>query len=427
MTAKTTLEDISSYERRLIIEIPETEVHAEMERQFVALSQRANLKGFRPGHTPIDIIRQKFNQQVRDEALSKLLDASYAKAIVDHKLFPVAHPKIEMTPLQKEGAFKFTACVEIKPPVTVKTYKKIPLKKEKISVDEKKVEETLNHLRDSKAQIKNIEEKREVKDKDFVVIDFYGTLDGKPFPGSDAKNLLYEMGSRQFVPDFEEGLKGMMVGDKKKIQVLFPKDFSEKRLADKTVFFDVTLREIKMKEIPALDDSFAKGIEGCQTVSDLKERVRQDLKKMEERRLRQNMEKKILEELVSRNPIAAPPSMVKRQFDFLLEDSQHRLEQMGMQGQRLEETLAGWKKDLNARAEFDVKVVLLCEAIAIQEKIAVSDIDLESEYRRIAEYSKVAVPDVKAHYEKKGSVPELKWQLLQNKVIEWLFSQAEIS
>ena len=178
---------------------------------------------------------------------------------------------------QNGETFRYEARVEVKPEVQPKITKGFELEREKVVIEEKEVDQAIDNLRVSRAQLKTTGEPRGVQDKDNVVIDFKGMVDGKAFPGGAAQNFLYEMGSQRFVAGFEEGLVGMKTGEEKKIRVTFPKDFHEKRLASQQVIFGVTLREIKTKEIPKLDDAFAKEIDGCKTVEELKSKVKEEM------------------------------------------------------------------------------------------------------------------------------------------------------
>ncbi len=423
---KVLIDELSPYERSLKIEVPHEVLEDEMQKQFASLSKRVNISGFRPGKVPLDIIRQKYYGQVMREALSRVVEASYLEALSEHQLIAVSEPRIKVEPLKDREPVNYTVQLEVKPKIEPKKYTGLSLEKEKISIEGLQIDRAIEELRGSKGELRDILEPRGIRDKDFVVIDFKGTVDGKEFPGGSAKNFLYEMGSKRFVEGFEEGLLGLQKGGQKEIQVVFPNDFHEKRLAGKKVIFEVELREIKEKEVPKLDDAFASSFGGCKTVSDLRVLVQKDLISYEENRVQKNLETALIKALVHENPIAVPPSMVQRQTEFLEKDAGERFRKMGLEGEKLSEVLEKIRKDIPGRAEEDVKAMLLIEAVAEREKIEVAPEELEREYEQIAKRAKAQAEKVRAYFEKEEKVSGLHWQILQHKVIAWLISKAKI-
>lgn len=426
---KVQIDEISSYERSMKIELPYETLEEEMEKQFASLAKHVHISGFRPGKVPLDIIRQKYYGQVMQESVSRVVKASYLKALSERHIVAVSEPRIKMEPLapmKDRGPVSYTVQLEVKPKIELKKYTSLSLEKEKISIEDSQIDRAIEELRQSRGELRDIPERRGVRDKDFVVIDFKGTVEGKEFSGGSAKNFLYEMGSKRFVEGFEEGLLGLEIGGQKKIQVVFPNDFHEKRLSGKEVIFEVELREIKEKEVPKLDDAFASGFGDCKTVSDLRASVQKDLVSYEESRVQKNLEAALIKALVEENPIIVPPSMIQRQTEFLEKDAEERFQKMRLEGEKLSETLEKIRKDIPGRAEVDVKAMLLIEAVSEREKIEVTPEELEREYGQVAKRAQATVKDVHAYFEKEGRVSGLRWQILQFKVIQWLISKAKI-
>jgi trigger factor len=197
-------------------------------------------------------------------------------------------------------------------------------------------------------------------------------------------------------------------------------------LAGKKVVFEVELKEIKEKEVPKLDDAFASGFNGCKTVSDLRAWVQKDLISYEENRVQKNLEAALVKALVHENPITVPPSMVRRQTEFLEKDVEERFRQMGLQGEKLSQALEKIRKDIPERAREEVKAMLLIEAVAEREKIEVPPEEIEREYEQIAKRAKVQAAEIRLHFEKEGKVSGLHWQILHHKVIAWLISKAKL-
>ncbi|MBI3016869.1 MAG: trigger factor [Deltaproteobacteria bacterium] len=426
MDKKVTVENLSPYEKKLTVEVPAPLVEQALQSYYASMSKSVKMKGFREGKAPVQMVKMQFQGEVTREVISRVMNETYSEAVTEQALFPVAQPRVEVQPWQQGQPLVYTACVEIKPPVEVKSYAGLSAEKEKISIDKKQVEATLEQLRESKAQLKTVSVPRGIQAKDFVVMDFEGLMDGKVIPGGASQNFLYEMGSNRFVSGFEEGLKEMKPEEQKEIQVTYPQDFHEKKLAGKQVVFKVSVKEIKEKEMPPLDDVFAQQIEGCKSVEELRTKIHDDLVKREENRIKKELEKKILTQLVEKNELTPPPSMVKQQYDFLVDDSQRRLTQMGLKDPELEEQLQKWEPELQTRAQFDVKVVLLIEALVKKEKLEISEKELDEGLEKIAKSANSTVPKVKTYFKEKGTLSQVRWQLLQDKAVEFLLSKAKI-
>jgi len=423
---KVKIEKINDCERKLSIEVPYEQIQKQMDTYYTSLAKDVKIKGFRPGKAPIQVVQTRFSGEVKQKVVSRVIEEAYIQAVSDQKLVPVATPRIEPKPLEEGKPFSFTAIVEVKPEVEVKKYKNLSAEKEKVNVEAKQVEDTLKQLQESKSQLKTVEKERGVATGDHVVMDFLGTLEGKKFPGGEAKNFLYEVGSKRFVPGFEEGLMGMKLNEEKDISVTFPNDYHEKKLAGKTTNFHVTLREIKQKEVPTLNDDFAKEFPECKTLADLKNKVEKDLHLQMEQQTKQKMESQLLESLVLENEVSVPPSLVQRQYDFLTDDSKRRLQSMGLQGGQMEEMLQKWNQDLRQKALFDVKVMLLLEAIVRQEKLEASEKDLDDRLEAIAQQARATKAQVKSHYQKKGMLSQIRWQILQDKAVSLLLENAKV-
>ena len=426
MDKKVTVETLSSCEKKLTVEVPAPLVSQALQNYYASMSKTARLKGFREGKAPVQMVKMQFQGEVTREVISRVMNQTYSEAVTEQALFPVAQPRVEVQPWEEGKPLVYTAYVEIKPSVEVKNYIGLSAEKEKVLIDKKQVETTLEQLRESKAQLKTVSEPRGIQDKDFVVMDFESLMDGKDIPGGASQNFLYEIGSGRFVGGFEEGLKNMKTEEQKEIPVTYPNDFHEKKLAGKQVVFKVAVKEIKEKEIPPLDDAFAQHIEGCKTLEELRTKIREDLTRREEHRIQKELEKKILTQWVERNELIPPPSMVREQYDFLMDDSKRRLTQMGLKDPELSEQLQKWKGEFQTRAQFDVKVVLLIEAMVKKEKIEISEKEFDEGLEKIAKSANSTLAKVKSYFKEKGTLSQVRWQLLQDKAIAFLISKAKI-
>lgn len=427
MNPKIKVEEISSYERKLTVEIPEALIAQEIDQQVQVLASRSSLKGFRQGKAPVQVIKMQFRGQVVREVISSLIEKTYEEALREHHLFAVCEPDIQAPAFEEGKPFRYTATLEVKPQLEIKNYTGLSLAKEKMVVDEKRVNTVLEELQNSRAELKPILEDRVVRDKDFVVMDFEGLLEGKTFPGGAAQNFLYEVGSHRFMEDFEKGLRGMKSGEQKEILTLFPNDFHEEKLAGKEVLFKVSIREIKGKELPKLDDTFAKEFLDSQSLENLKDKIKEDLLRRNEDQVKKDLENQALKHLVEKHPFTPPPSLVHRQYVFLIEDAKYELKRLGLsQKEKIDEQLKAMEQTLKEKADFDVKGILLLEAIAKKEGLAIQEEELNQRLEKIAKAGKTSVSALKDYYQKKGALSQIRFQLLQEKTLEMLVSKAKI-
>ncbi|MBI4040987.1 MAG: trigger factor [Deltaproteobacteria bacterium] len=425
--AKVKVEDLSDVEKKLSVEIPPDEIQHQIQTYYAELARDVKLPGFRAGKAPLQLVRTRFSADVQRKIVSHLIESSYTQALTDHSLFPVASPKIEAQPFEEGKSFSYTVTIEVKPKIDLKKYKGLEVQKEKVDVTKKEVEAALKDLQERKAELKKVEQKRVTQKKDFVVIDFVGTLEGKKFAGGEAKNFLYELGSGRLVADFEQGLLGMTQGEQKEIQVTFPKDFSEKNVAGKLAIFQITLCEIKEKQIPELTDALAKTWDGCTGLADLEKKLKEELQRHNDERSEQKLEVQLAEALVKGNPLTPPPTMVERQQAYLMDDAERRLESFRMPQALIKENLEKMKEDLKKRAIFDVQFILLLEVISDQEKIGVTPEEIDQHLKNIADRSGMTFGQIHDHYRKAGLLSQIRWQVRQKKTMDFLISAAKVT
>lgn len=423
---KAELKKLDGLSRRLQIEVPSATVNAALERMYQQVQRKAKFKGFREGKAPMSMVKTEYKSRVELDVAEEIIREYYDKALTEHSLEPINFPAIEFDGFKENEPLKFAAVFEVRPEVSLKKYKGLEVEKEKLEIKEEVVDKILEDIRKAKATIAPVIELRAAQMGDVAIIDFDGRVDGKPLAGGSAQEHMLELGAKQFIDGFEEGVVGMQPGSKKTLTLKFPEDYQAKDIAGKDVEFDVTLKEIKKKVLPELDDEFAKSMGNHTTLEDLKNEIKKDVVAGEEKRVRDDLKTRILHALVSANPFEVPQSMVKEQKEIITEDVHNRMKQDGMTDAQFEEYKAKWDADFTKSAEFVIRSSMLVNTVAREENLAASDEDFSQRLESYAKQSGIEIEKIKAFYSKPDNRSRLKFQMTEEKVVELLIKEAKV-
>ncbi|MBW2122921.1 MAG: trigger factor, partial [Deltaproteobacteria bacterium] len=294
------VEELGPTRKKIHVVVPQEAVKKEIEDVYVALRKTAKVKGFRPGKIPREILKRYYNDYVTEQVISRLIESTYKGAISESKILPVSLPNLENEGLTEGKPFRYSAVVEVEPEIKVDDYVGIPVTKGEIRVEEKEVAERLARLQQLHAQLRRIEEERPVREGDFVLIDFRGTMDGKPFKGGQGQGVSVEIGAGGFAGEIENGLIGARCDEEREIEAVFPEDHRDRALAGKKASFRVKVREIREKVIPPLDDEFAKDL-GSESLEELREKVRGKIEEEKRLEVEREMNEQILDHLKEKN------------------------------------------------------------------------------------------------------------------------------
>lgn len=424
----STVESLSSVKKKISFEIPAERVSTEIDKVFGQIQKRAAIKGFRKGKVPRSLVEQNYGSMMEGDVLKNLFDETYFKALADHKIFPVSHPLIESDEVKRGEPLKYSATVEVLPEIEVGDYSGLQVKKEKFVSDAAPVEARLNEMREGISVLKPLEEDKSAENGHFVVIDFVGSVDGIPFEGGSAESYQLELGSGRFIPGFEEQLVGVKTGEQTTVAVTFPEEYGNKELAGKQASFAVTVREIKVKELPELNDEFAMQFGEFETFDQLKTKLVELHEKQEADRIKADLQDRLVKALIEKNEIEVPSALVDRQLQLMLSNMKNRLAQ-----QRLSLEMMGiddetFKIQYRDSAENQVKGSLLLEAVAKKEGVKVEDADIEAKLRAMAEEAGQDFERVKSFYEQNHNAKEnLVAHLNEEKVLGYLLDKAVIT
>jgi trigger factor len=424
---KVDIEEISTVKKSLKIEVPEEIVTRELAAAYTDLNQRVRIPGFRPGKAPRSLLEQRYAASVEEDVVRKLVPDYYQKAIHETGLRPVELPAIEKIEMKKNAPLSFTAMVEVSPPIRLGTIAGLKADRPKMEVTDVEVEKALGAVQEQHARLEACPEDHRIADKDFVVIDFQGTMDGKPLEGGSRENHLVQIGSNTLIPGFEEELIHHSRGEQTKIRIAFPKDYPKAELAGRPVEFDVKIREIKEKILPALDDDFAKDVGPFESLDQLKSKLREDLVARVKLEQEQAVRSALIKQLNETHPFEVPASLVEHE----IREALARLEQRLPKGVTLEQAKIdpqAVRKEIEPSAREKVKSRLILAAIADQEKLAVSKEEIDAALTRTAQELKLAPEDVRRLIiSQEGSLDVFAERLLEDKAMDWVLSKAVIA
>jgi trigger factor len=422
---KVTVEEINPVKRTLRIEVPVDVVSQAMDEAYADLKRRVKIPGFRPGKAPLSLLEQRFSQDIAADVIRQLVPDYYQRAVKQVGLAPVEPPVIENVELKKDNPLSFAATVEIKQNIEVRDYLGLPVKRKKHSIGSDEVEKAMEHLQDQAAQLVAYEDEHLIADRDFVLMDFIGYRDGKPIEGGKAEGHLVQVGSKSLIPGFEDQLMGHRKGDRIKIELTFPPDYPQKGLAGQPASFQVTIREIKKKVLPVLDDAFAQDMGAFKTLDELKAKIKQEI----EDRLRhdeaQAQKHEMMKQLVARQDFDVPVSLVQREMEILLARAEQRRRQSGQSGPP--QDMENARREFESLAKDRVKGAALLEAIARQEGIQVQEKEVEQALDRMSKEMRVTPAQLKQLLLKReGSLEPFKGSLVEEKVLDFLLSKAAV-
>jgi trigger factor len=426
---KIEVESVSPVERKVTIEVDPERVAKELETAYVGLGRRVKLRGFRPGKAPRKVLERHFRSEVEGEVAEKIVQSTFAEAVKVESIDAVAPPHVSITEGVAEGKpLRYTARVEVKPKLSPKDYKGLTVTRKPPSVTDDDVAAELTRIQDSMAQLVAVEGRFEAQEGDWAVVDHEGTVDGMPFEGSRAEGVTVRVAAGTMSDGTLEALKGKRLGESVEVEEAFAPDHRNAALRGKTAKMKVTLKSLKAREVPPLDDALAKGlgVEGVETLEQLRARIRLDLEKQAERRAENELREGLLRAALVKNEFEVPQSLVERAIDAMLEGAAERFARQGIDIRHLQLDYARMRADLREQALFQVRSRLLLDAIAETEKIEVTDEDFQAEIVKIA--GELGMPLAKAQQQMRGKDAReaLRNKVREDKAIAILSSAANI-
>lgn len=421
------VESLSSVKKKLNFEIPADHVSLEIDKAYAKIRQKAAIKGFRKGKVPQSLIEKHFGDQMAEDVLRTIFNETFFKALSEHKIFPIAEPLVDSDSVTKGEPLKYSATVEVFPEVDVTGYEGMEVKKEIFAFDEKVIESRLEELRQRAAQLQPAAEGYTAAAADFASIDFVGYIDNEPFENGGGQDYLLELGSGRFIPGFEDQIIGMKAGEEKRIKVTFPEAYAFTPLAGKDAEFDITVKEIKVKVFPELDDDFAKEMGEFDTLDALKAKMTEIYEQQEKERIDAQVRERVVQALIEANPVELPEAAVQRQLGYLLDDAKNRLAQQKLTLEMMGMDEENFKRDYRPVAETQVKGSLLLSALARKEGLKVADEDVAEYVNGMAASTGQDAEQISAFYRNNSNARDnLFAELVENKAIAFIVERVKI-
>ncbi|MCR4655234.1 MAG: trigger factor, partial [Lachnospiraceae bacterium] len=395
---------------KLTIEMSAEELEKALNDSYHKNKKRLNIPGFRKGKAPRFMIEKVYGPEVLyNDAADELINKGLKDEVYDKDdLKVVSRPEVEVTQIEKGKPFIYTAVVALKPEIELGKYKGVKIDKISAEVTDEDVDKEIEKERERNGRTVSVED-RPVKDGDITIIDFEGFVDGEPFEGGKGENYSLTIGSKTFIPGFEDQLIGAGINEEKEINVTFPEDYNAEHLAGKDAVFKVTVKEIKEKELPELDDEFASEVSEFETVEEYKASLREELKEKKEKAARAEKEDKLLEAIVKDSNMDIPDAMVDEQASRMADDYAQRLQLQGLTldqyfmftGLNMEKFMEQMKPGALKRIETS----LVLEEVIKQENFTVTDDEYEEEINRMAEEYKMSVESFKEMLDDNSRAP----------------------
>ncbi|HOA55030.1 MAG: trigger factor [Acetivibrionales bacterium] len=414
---------------QLEIEVEAEKFEQGLQKSFIKNAKKFNIPGFRRGKAPRHMVEKFYGEHVLyEDAINEVCPEAYEQAIEEHDINPVDRPEIDIKQIGKGQPLIFTATVTVRPDVELGQYKGVEIEKSTAVVTDEDVEKEIERARERNSRLVTVED-RPAASGDTVTIDFEGFVDGEAFEGGKGTDYELVLGSGTFIPGFEDQLIGAAKGEEKEVNVTFPEEYHSKEMAGKAAVFKVTVKEIRIRELPELDDEFAKDVSEFDTLEEYKADLRKKLLEKAEHNARHENEDKVIEKVVENATVDIPPVMIERHIDNLVNDFAMRLMYQGLD---LEKYLEISGMDMNAfreqfkkRAEQEVKTQLVIDKISKVEAIVPTDEDTDGEIRRIAENYRQSEEEFRQHL-KPDDIEYIRSTLVARKTVEFLLENAKL-
>lgn len=413
----------------LEIEVPAEEVAKAFETTYRNIAKKVNIPGFRKGKAPKKVLERHIGTEiVKQEAFEVLLPKAYYKAVEEKEIEPVDRPDIDIVHFEEGENCTFKATVQCLPEVTLGQYKDLGIKKEEVEITDEAVETELKTMQEKGATLVAAD-RDEVLEGDTVSLDFEGSLDGELIQGGSAVGYSLEIGSKTFIPGFEEQLVGMKIGEEKEIEVTFPEDYHKEDLAGKDVIFKVKINEIKIKELPALNDDFAKDVSEFETLDELKKDIKEKLEKEAQAGVEREFIEKLITKVVENAQVDIPAVMIENEANAIKEEFEGRLKQQGFSYEQYMALAGGDPEKIETQFKDDaqrrVRTNLILEEVAKAEGFEVGEEEINQEIAQIAQMVNRPVEEIKKYFAFQGDIAGLRREILRKKAVEFLKESAE--
>lgn len=424
-----TIQDVNGCTKKLVFNFDKVDLSKEIKEALVAKQQNSNLKGFRKGKAPLEMVQKLFGPQVENDALYRFISEQYYTAVKKENIRAVGYPQFGNTKYEADKSVAFEATVEIIPDFELKDYSKLSFKKESEAVTEEDIETLKKNYLSPKAEVAEVKDAAAtLKKGDFAVFNFEGeTADGNKPENMKAQEYMLEIGSGQFIPGFEDGMIGLKKGEKKDIKVTFPADYHEVELKSAPVTFHVELLEIKQKNMPELTDELAKEF-GFESVADFNTKNRERMTTQKKREVASKLQQQILEKLIEENQFEVPKALIDEQKESVKQDLTRTLKQQGFNDQMITLYFERWDEDVTTKALFQVRSGLILDKLARKYNVEATEADLDVKLDEMVAQSGMKKEEISKFYKSNENIKRnLMYAIREEKTFESLMKEMKVS
>jgi trigger factor len=419
--------DLSANQKRLQVEIPALRVREELDEKYRDLAKNIRVKGFRPGKVPRNIIKSYYGKTVENELSSQFIQRTFQDALREANLKPLVEADVSEMRFEDSGAFTYVAVVDVSPPFEIRDYRGLSIHRSPVEIDPTRVEIEIERIRQQHSQLRNLEVQRPAAEGDVVLVDLVPTVDGAVYEQGKASDYMVEIGKQMIHPEFDRHLIGHQSGESVAFDLDYPEDVPAHEIAGKRVHFEVTIREIKEKFVPELDDEFAKEVGQFENLEELRQTVRDRLLKLETERVSADVRQQIIDQLLSRVDIELSSRVIDREVNRLTDLLRYRMENQGIKIDPSKYNDPEIRAEYRPQAEKNVRWSLICDQIVGMEKLVLSEQEIEDICRDLARAARMDVESFKRDYSDSGLVQQAKEGRLQDKVLKLLEEAAVLS
>ncbi len=423
---KAQIQVTEGLQRKLNVEIPADAVKSAFNKVYGDIQKQVEIKGFRKGKAPISTIKTMYKDRVSGDVAQDLISSHYPLALKEQNIDPINYPEFEFEDPTESKDFSFTAIFDIRPEVKLKKWEGMEVEKEKFVLDEKRVDEVLNNIRNSKVTFENVLEDRAAAMGDVAIIDFDGFVDGAPLENGAGRDQNLELGSKQFIEGYEEGIVGMKVGDFRSLNLQFPSPYHSAALEGKPVEFRVSLKGLKKKVLPEITEDLLKTIGSTQTVEEFKKTIVADIEQSEKKRIEDGFKNRLLKKLVEANPVDVPASLLKDQKAALIEDFKKRMTEQGMQETEFVNYVQKWDTDFAKSANEMIQSSFLIDKIASENDLICKTEDVNQRFEDYVKQTGIELARIKEWYSKPEQMSRLTYMITEEKVIKLLTEKSRV-
>lgn len=414
---KAQMERISPVKIKLSVEISQEEIAADEQAAYRDLQRTANLRGFRKGKAPLAAVKSLYGARVRADLLDKLVRKSYLDALREHQVIPASDADIQLQSAA-DDTIAYTAVVEVQPTVEATTYRGLSLEKQRVEIAEQEVERQLEQLRANQTSFDPADADHAAADGDMVLIDFEGFVAGVAFAGGKGEGQTVVLGAGQFIPGFEDGLVGAKAGETREVTTTFPAEYKSSELAGQEATFQVQVKEVKVPTLPELDDEFAKGLGVEGGLVELRDSIREHLRREQESNVERDFRQRTIDVLLNHHPFEVPESIVADQQAHHAQRLRQDLESRGIDLAALGLDRGEFQAKQRQGAERAVRWTYLMRAIAEAEQLTVTEADVDQRIQEIAQADGRPASVIRGFFEKNDQLYGLRTSLLEQKVLE---------